>query len=142
MSPDLLMRCWNLQRLSNKTKGTTIFICFLPRPALLPLPTPLPTVTETPPRVSLGPSSWLKGFHQPLSPWASLRYGANQNPNSGKVDCSVYVTVRASTGPSTGSWREILFYEPHRTPSACMCAHTCTPVCTHTHTLCPLVSEP
>lgn len=60
LSPDLLMRCWNLQRLSNKTKGTTIFICFVPRPTLLPLPTPLPTVTETPPGVSRGPSSWLR----------------------------------------------------------------------------------
>lgn len=142
MSPDLLMRCWNLQRLSNKTKGTTIFICFVPRPALLPLPTPLPTVTETPPRVSLGPSSWLKGFHQPPGPWASLRYGANQNPNSGKVDCSVYLTVRASAGPSTGSLSKRSYSMSLTELQVSACVHTCTPVCTHTHPLCPLVAEP
>ena len=67
-----------LAEVKEQDQRPTIFICFVPRPALLPLPTPLPSITETPPGILLGPSSRVKGFRQPLGPWAALRYGADR----------------------------------------------------------------
>lgn len=122
----LLMMCWSLQRLSDKTKGITVSIWFATSPALLPVSTSLPTLTEIPSGASLGPVRGLWGLHQPLSPWASLRYRADWSlPALGRCTSCHQGLHRA--------WHGVPERSCSMSPPPCTCAHTHVHTYVHTH---------